>query len=58
MNDIFKEEWKRVKRGEPAYVVTKYTIVAAVLGAALYGAVSLVDPGHSRNTLSLMQSKI
>jgi len=34
--DVFSKEWKRVKRGEPIFVVAKYTSLLLVIVLAVY----------------------
>ena len=31
MNEVFKTEWKRVKRGEPIYLATKVSVISIII---------------------------
>lgn len=44
MNVVFKKEWKRVKRGEPFYLITKSMMVLIVLSLFLISSLSLISP--------------
>lgn len=45
MNEVFKIEWKRVKRGEPIYLVAKIGVISIVILFFLLGSLALVIPG-------------
>lgn len=45
MNEVFKTEWKRVKRGEPIYLATKVSVISIIILFFLLGSLALIVPG-------------
>ena len=37
--DLLKEEWKRVKRGEPSFYITKYISIALVIASIVFSTI-------------------
>lgn len=58
MNFVLKQEWRRVKRGEPIYFVAKYIALLVVLTIVCFGIANATHPGMIRRLAPSSNSKL